>query len=747
MGYSHLKAKGTPVTTAHCRAQVLPIVDRLLEPQTIANFLGFALGQPLPTGTHPSSITRLTNEEVPLIQENFPPGSDGESIMDRVMSRIGSERDNGRLCLVGKNIQSLKSRLWEGIIPMSEQRWQEKQLDHPDNFHFAVQHLSAVVAVFQYLNTPVVQPRLRDTSNLIYDHWAELDIELNRRRAENGQGRISVASLWAMYMTAHFQVMTERAHRWVISHVETLRAPCLQGLRAYQPLINLGMPDTVQWTLTDRLHMLLELSVQADYTIMIPMEGYKGYPGSSERSGPPGLYDKNLDQRGKAYSQRLKSLSHASVINDVLAGTGTGIRRDYTSGESYAHTGMQQIEAQNQARLEARGAPISPLPREPWISACMTEIQFAKKRSDKVKKYSLAIYRLTYGQSDSEWAVFVKELEAHISNWGEGQTGSDAIKPHLALHWLDGKQLNIPEGDIDAAKRHFNDDAIGDENPEHLQENAFLVIDRAVFASYTSTSYSSATPGIHPGDSAGFVLAVDPHFDPEEGISRPDESPGYTGQMRVLGSLVWGDVYALLSSQSARLEDLWPLATDHPNQVYTGPTIPWHLYLWKKQNAMRWVLLREVVEYAKRKMGTPIAMPRSASTSASKPSSSSASPASASASQASRGSVSPRATQGPSPSSASSAEQSTQHPSPSDEPLRTLMLGEFQRYLQHINRPREAAAVDEILRVRPNEMPDMNRLRGRLDELDRQPRERREDGDNSDGEVPFDDYEPSCTVQ
>jgi hypothetical protein len=65
----------------------------------------------------------------------------------------------------------------------------------------------------------------------------------------------------------------------------------------------------------------------------------------------------------------------------------------------------------------------------------------------------MAVYRLTYGQTETEWAAFVKKLDAHVSDWGKGQTGSSAIKPYLKLHWFNGKDLGIPEGDIDAAKK------------------------------------------------------------------------------------------------------------------------------------------------------------------------------------------------------------------------------------------------------------------------------------------------------
>lgn len=87
--------------------------------------------------------------------------------------------------------------------------------------------------------------------------------------------------------------------------------------------------------------------------------------------------------------------------------------------------------------------------------------------------------------------------------------------------------------------------------------------------------------GVLAGDFGGFVIAIDPSFDPVEGISRPDESPNYHGQMRVLGSLVWGDIYAQLDSQSAELDDLWPLAMHHPNQIYVGPTTPLQVSNWQ----------------------------------------------------------------------------------------------------------------------------------------------------------------------
>lgn len=418
------------------------------------HFLGFLSGSPLPNGNRPS-ITRLTNEEITqIVQENYPPGSNGLPIIQRVMSRIGSEADGSRLCFVGKNIHSLKSRLWEGIVPLTEQRWREKELHRGRYFDFAIQHLTAVVAVFQYLNDPVVRSYLRDTFNLIYDHWAALDTVLNQRRAEKNLDQVNVANLWTVYMAAHFEVMTERAHRWVIGHADALRAPLLQSLFNHRPVLDVPlMADEMQWKLTDRLHMLAEVSANADYTIMIPMNGYKGYTvPRREHIGPAALYAVDYTRRGKAYAERLKSLTHSAMLNNIFAGSGRA-RSSQTSGESYQETAMYQIESQKQVRIETRGAPIEPLPQEPWIAACMSMIQNVT-RVKRVENYGLIIYRLTYGQTESEWAAFLQKLEAHISDWGAGQTGSDTIKPHLKLHWRDGQELGIAQDDIDSVKRY-----------------------------------------------------------------------------------------------------------------------------------------------------------------------------------------------------------------------------------------------------------------------------------------------------
>ncbi|KAF4258613.1 hypothetical protein CNMCM8812_006211 [Aspergillus fumigatus] len=695
--YSHLNINNVSMnsvaTKVHIDNQELEIVDRLIEPQVIVHFLEFAVGAPLPNGKE-CDLVRMTPDEIPLTQTSPDPDADPTVIIDRVMNRIGSMQDADRLCCVGKNLHSLKNRLWEGIVPLCEQRWKEKGLNKMDNFDVACQHLSAVCAAFEYLNQPTVMQYMRDTFNLIWEHWRELEVMLNRRRAEKQQPPVSVTGLWTAYMTAHFEVMTERAHRWVTVKVRDLRGPLLTTLRLHRP-VDLDTLDRVQWRTTDALHELAEINCVADYGILIPMDGYKGYTAPALPSNiPRALRSTVWSERGEACAWRLKRLTRTARYESMMQARARGETHHLADPGALHQACLDQVNGQHQLRREVRGNPVEPVPREPWITRLLYRIQ---SPNDRCQNFGLAIYRLTYKQSDAEWNACRQKIEQHITDWGRGQTGSSAIKPHLKLHWKDGKDLGIPEGDVEAARQHFH--GLGPsplDAPDQINDRVFLVVDEPSVASYTSSSYSSALLTARDGDFAGFVLAVDAEWDPVEGPDRPDESPGYHGQMRILGSLVWGDLFAMYASQSALLEDLWPLALDHPNTVYVGPVVPDEIKDWRLQNGLRNVCLQAVADYAHKKIdGTPfpVAPVQTNPTRAARSGTGDAGPSS-------------------SPSHAPPGTAQGQE----DNPLRSYLLRAFHRHLQRNNHYREAALVGEMLATPANQTVDMERVRQRMEQ-------------------------------
>ena len=67
----------------------------------------------------------------------------------------------------------MKSRLWEGIVPMSQNTWRKKGLDDAENFDLAIQYLWTVVDAFSYLNMVPVQPALKDVFNNYHKAWRD----------------------------------------------------------------------------------------------------------------------------------------------------------------------------------------------------------------------------------------------------------------------------------------------------------------------------------------------------------------------------------------------------------------------------------------------------------------------------------------------------------------------------------------------------------------------------------------------
>lgn len=116
-----------------------------------------------------------------------------------------------------------------------------------------------------------------------------------------------------------------------------------------------------------------------------------------------------------------------------------------------------------------------------------------------------------------------------------------------------------------------------------MHDRVFLVIDEA-----TMKSYLEPEPGKDK-----FVIAVDAKYNPtdEENV----ESPGYKGTLRILGSLLWDELGALLIMQSAFLENLWPMAMHDAEGVYRGIRVTSVLKFSSYQENLNWRLASEIV--------------------------------------------------------------------------------------------------------------------------------------------------------
>lgn len=94
------------------------------------------------------------------------------------------------------------------------------------NFHIACQHLTSVIAVFEYMNHTAVATNRHDTFNLVWEHWKEPAEANSERRARNDEEPISAADRWSEFIVVHYEMMASLAHHWIISHVENCAYHC-----------------------------------------------------------------------------------------------------------------------------------------------------------------------------------------------------------------------------------------------------------------------------------------------------------------------------------------------------------------------------------------------------------------------------------------------------------------------------------------------------------------------------------------
>ncbi|KAF9700750.1 hypothetical protein EKO04_001734 [Ascochyta lentis] len=154
--------------------------------------------------------------------------------------------------------------------------------------------------------------------------------------------------------------------------------------------------------------------------------------------------------------------------------------------------------------------------------------------------------------------------------------GYDNIAERSGIDFVDGREFDIAEGDIETAKRHFRSTYTMLPTLGRMWTQDFLVVDKQSFASYAEPEQEEIRPplpyGHCFGSNGGHVRLVDTLHGqyPQDLIDAT--SPGYGGEMKVRSSLVFEELYPLLATLSVRPLALWPLARLHPREVYVGTT-------------------------------------------------------------------------------------------------------------------------------------------------------------------------------
>lgn len=81
---------------------------------------------------------------------------------------------------------------------------------------------------------------------------------------------------------------------------------------------------------------------------------------------------------------------------------------------------------------------------EGWVS---------EKAGEEVEGFGFVIYRLCYSGSEAEWEKTVKLIEEGVDSGWEGIKDFEKIKGKAKLHWIDGREEMIAEGNMDGARK------------------------------------------------------------------------------------------------------------------------------------------------------------------------------------------------------------------------------------------------------------------------------------------------------
>jgi len=218
---------------------------------------------------------------------------------------------------------------------------------------------------------------------------------------------------------------------------------------------------------------------------------------------------------------------------------------------------------------------------------------------DEVELFGFVIYRLSYTETDEEWEAFRTKMEEGLDSVWDGIIGSDKIKSKAVLQWVDGRDADsIPEGNLEAARKHFQDFTKTPTFAKGLSTTVCLAMTPVSVSSFSEDQSANKT-----GDFRGFLHVIDSSFDPTK-VPSPSSTPapstsrqnparqspykpGYDGTFKILDQLVWPELFALNAKGGAvKFEDMWIVSAQHPWAVYTGATTGVRRRNWREMRGM-----------------------------------------------------------------------------------------------------------------------------------------------------------------
>ncbi|KAJ4287610.1 hypothetical protein N0V90_012313 [Kalmusia sp. IMI 367209] len=454
---------------------------------------------------------------------------------------------------------------------MSGALWKARRMHETENWQSVWEFLFDILYTFVWLSDDTVQVPMKESFNHIAEEVGTFQSAINARREEKGfQTRVDLRALWLEYIKSVFDTMVARTHAFFLENVKSIVA---KAKTEYDAIADekgdANARDAAKrygniWSDLERsLH-------RADAYIMMPLDGYSGFtPSPSDTKVVGSLFPLPFRWGQQTELSNQKPWPFATRYADDPTAL-------YTDRPTLCKVINESDRNHDHVRLQLRGEP-KVLQREPWISIIHSRTQWSLSRGGpQDQKWGFVAYMLTHKPSQEEWEAFLSKLYSDFYKSGEGVQGFEEVKQNMDVQWIHGEDSGIPHDDIEAAKRHFRTFSASPNIRRRVWKMDFLVVDSECFNSYMNpTPFGSIKCA---GDYGGFLKLIDTSPYPPNLIRVT--APGYRNEMKVLGSLVFDDLYPQLSGLIQRPRDLWPLAMLHPNQVYVGYPVKGQMKEW-----------------------------------------------------------------------------------------------------------------------------------------------------------------------
>ncbi|KAK3374510.1 hypothetical protein B0T24DRAFT_626758 [Lasiosphaeria ovina] len=587
------------------------VLDTALPVSTLSKFHQFLASHRLSNGqllTMPTLSPDDLSKFIMPFNEWAPPPFNNNTIRSDsasnrfIMSVSGMDQLFG-MDLVDPETHHIKQRQWLGLVPLSDRRWAEKQLDAPENFDRALEHVMKAATV--YFNLPGSTRKMRRAFTNAHNVLTHFDTVLDAHYNTTTTGLPSpvprVADLWSEFFLTHMVSVGSCAHTWASDHLETLVDSLFAQLESTPTFPGATQASPQQDALFAQYVRLANVAAYVDVATLVPLTGYvvslphwraavsppivdwPAYDGSTPLV--PGSYPADLGKRLLAYQKRLVYLVRETLTAEMTAHPPINSGEGTWSPDAVVGPLRLQREAYARGRRELWGQP-APWREEMYIGSLKLWMEPARVGTPaKYDSWGFVGYRLWYRHSAAEWERFISKFDDDVAGWGAGVAGADEVKSRAEIRWVDGSEHGIAEGDVEGARQHF----------KTLQESgcgrlntppAFLVADQMSIDAYLQDGY--AVPGqgrqlIDEADLAPFVTLA-AAAKPE--ANRPGPISGnlsrFDGTVRVLGSVLLDDVWQSVPHLS--VEDLWRIAVLHPSEVYVGVVTESQVKNWAASN-------------------------------------------------------------------------------------------------------------------------------------------------------------------